>query len=124
MTKILIVDDEPLVAELLQDRLEAEGYEVVTQDNGLDALQAMLALRPDIVIADIMMPSMGGAPMMMAMRENAYLADTPVILISGRPEDDVPEHCRDYAAFLQKPMRLDEMVSTVRRIAAGQGKPD
>lgn len=124
MTKILIVDDEPLVAELLQDRLEAEGYEVVTQDNGLDALQAMLALRPDIVIADIMMPSMGGAPMLTAMRENAYLADTPVILISGRPEDDVPDHCRDYAAFMQKPMRLDEMVSTVQRIVGGQDKPD
>ncbi|SAI56413.1 nitrogen regulation protein NR(I) [Bordetella ansorpii] len=120
MTKILIVDDEPLIAELLQDRLEAEGFEVVTQHNGLDALQTMLTLRPDLVISDLMMPSMGGVPMLTAMQENAYLADTPVILMSGRPEDDVPKDCRNYKAFLRKPMKLDDVVATVQRVTAGE----
>jgi len=118
MTKILIVEDEPLVAELLQDCLEAEGFEVVLHRNGLDALQAMLTLRPDVVISDLMMPSMGGASLLTAMWENAYLADTPVILISGRSEDDVPEDCRNYRAFLRKPMRLEDVVATVRRVAS------
>ncbi|ARP95543.1 response regulator [Bordetella genomosp. 13] len=118
MTKILIVDDEPLVAEMLQDRLEAEGFEVVIQHNGLDALQTMLTLRPDVVISDLMMPSMGGVPMLTAMQENAYLADTPVILMSGRSEDDVPRDCRNYAAFLRKPMALDDMVAAVQRVTS------
>ncbi|WP_144635031.1 response regulator [Bordetella genomosp. 13] len=124
MTKILIVDDEPLIAELLQDRLEAEGFEVVTQHNGLDALQTMLTLRPDVVISDLMMPSMGGVPMLTAMQENAYLADTPVILMSGRPEDDVPQDCRNYKAFLRKPMKLDDVVATVQRVTAGEDGQD
>lgn len=117
MTKVLIVDDDEVITELLRDCLDALGFDVATDTQGLDALRKMLHMRPDVVISDLAMPGMGGAPLLTAMQENAYLSEIPVILMSGSPEHEVRVLCRGYAAFLAKPFAMDEMVTVVRRLA-------
>jgi DNA-binding response OmpR family regulator len=116
MAKILIVDDEPSVAEILCDCLTAEGYDTSTVYDGLNALRTMLDIRPDLVISDVMMPGMGGAPLLTAMHENAYLDSIPVIIMSGWPQQHVRDLCTGYAAFLSKPFPMSDMVATVRSL--------
>ncbi len=120
MVKILVVDDEPAILELLEDYLSLEGYDVTVCGDGLHGLQAMIEIRPDLVIADVMMPGMSGAPLLTAMRDNAYLMDIPVIVISGRPPSSLPEMLGAQAAFMQKPFSLPELHATIQRILAPQ----
>ncbi|MDQ8035457.1 MAG: response regulator, partial [Bordetella sp.] len=106
MTKILLVDDQPMIVDMLSEFLHDEGYDVHTHTDGLTALQQMLELRPDLVITDFNMPGMDGGALLTAMRENAYLNETPVLILSGRPEHEVEEACQGHAAHLRKPAEL------------------
>lgn len=117
MAKIMIVDDEAVFTETLCECLREEGHVVYTECDGLQALTRMLEVKPDVVVSDVMMPEMGGAPLLTAMRENATLGEIPVIIISGLPEQHLPPSCDGYAAFLQKPFEFDAMIDAVRRLA-------
>lgn len=118
MAKIVIVDDESDMAELLSQCLHSHGHDVVTTGEGLQALSLMLQDIPALVLADVMMPEMGGASMLTAMRENAYLSEIPVILISGLAEEQVREQCTGYTAFLRKPFPLTTMTELVDHVLA------
>ncbi|OZI40837.1 alkaline phosphatase [Bordetella genomosp. 1] len=117
MTKILLVDDQPMIVDMLSEFLHDEGYDVHTHTDGLTALQQMLELRPDLVITDFNMPGMDGGALLTAMRENAYLNETPVLILSGRPEHEVEEACQGHAAHLRKPAELTAVLDTVHRLA-------
>lgn len=116
MMKILLVDDQPMLIDLLSEFLSSEGYDVSTHTDGLTALQQMLNLRPDLVITDFSMPGMNGAALLTAMRENAYLHDTPVLVLSGRPEHEIDAACEGYAAYMRKPADPVEVLKTIRRV--------
>lgn len=116
MTKILLVDDQPTLVALMSEFLSSEGYDVTTQTDGLSALQQMIDLRPDLVITDLSMPGMDGGALLTAMRENAYLHDTPVLVLSGRPEYEIVEACEGRALLMRKPASPDEVLEAVRRL--------
>ena len=97
MTKILLVDDQPVLVALMSEFLSGEGYDVTTHTDGLTALRQMLEVRPDLVITDFSMPGMDGGALLTAMRENAYLGDTPVLVLSGRPESEIAAACEGRA---------------------------
>lgn len=117
MKKILVVDDQAMIGDLLSEFLSSEGYDVTTHTDGLTALRQMLDLRPDLVITDFSMPGMNGGTLLTAMRENAYLNETPVLVLTGRPEYEVDAACEGYAAYLRKPAEVQEVLNTVRRLA-------
>jgi len=85
--KILLVEDEELIVNLLQRKLEAEGYEVFVARDGIEGLEKMKKTKPDLVLLDIIMPRMGGFEVMEAMKKDKGLRDIPVIVISnsGQP---------------------------------------
>lgn len=116
MTKILLVDDQPMLIEMLSEFLMGEGYDVTAHTDGLTALQQMIALRPDLVITDFSMPGMNGGALLTAMRDNAYLNETPVLVLSGRPEYEISEVCEGYAAYMRKPAEPLDVLETVRRL--------
>lgn len=116
MTKILLVDDQPTLVALMSEFLCSEGYDVTTHTDGLTALQQMLDLRPDLVITDLSMPGMDGAALLTAMRENAYLHETPVLVLSGRPEHEILEACKGRAVLMRKPASPEEVLKAVRRL--------
>ncbi|MGN6456262.1 MAG: response regulator, partial [Achromobacter mucicolens] len=107
MKKILLVDDQPTLVALMSEFLSSEGYDVTTHTDGLTALQQMIALRPDLVITDLSMPGMDGGALLTAMRENSYLHDTPVLVLSGRTEHDMLEACGERAVLMRKPANPD-----------------
>ncbi|MDH0090279.1 response regulator [Achromobacter mucicolens] len=116
MKKILLVDDQPTLVALMSEFLSSEGYDVTTHTDGLTALQQMIALRPDLVITDLSMPGMDGGALLTAMRENAYLHETPVLVLSGRPEHEMLEACGERAVLMRKPANPDDVLTSVRRL--------
>lgn len=85
--KILLVEDEEIIINLLQKKLVQEGYDVFTARNGQEGLDSMRKAIPDLVLLDIVMPKMGGLETMEEMRKDEKLKDIPVIIISnsGQP---------------------------------------
>lgn len=87
MKKILIVEDEEIILDLLQRKLLKEGYEISVARDGDEGLKVMKKTRPDLVLLDIIMPKMSGFEVMEEMAKDKKLKDIPVIVISnsGQP---------------------------------------
>ena len=79
--RILVVDDEQLICELLRDFLTDEGYEVATALTGAEALEAVPTFQPEVILVDMLMPGLSGRNVLDALRRAGV--DVPVILISG-----------------------------------------
>ncbi|PIV64982.1 MAG: response regulator [Candidatus Nealsonbacteria bacterium CG01_land_8_20_14_3_00_12] len=85
--KILLVEDEEIMIDLLQKKLTKEGYEISVARDGEEGLKAMREVKPDLILLDIIMPKMGGFEVMEEMGKDKNLKDIPVIVISnsGQP---------------------------------------
>jgi len=83
---ILVVDDVPDNVDILQMRLEAQGYEVVTAGDGLEALEKVCALLPDLVLLDVMMPKLDGIETVKRLKAHASLPFIPVILVTAKAD--------------------------------------
>src|SRR5215213_1760853 len=117
MATVLIVEDEFAIADLLEMVLTDEGYHVLTAANGRQGLERLAEdPRPDLVIADYMMPVLDGAGLLRAMRENEAQRDIPCIVMSSMPEANVRERIDGYEAFVRKPFDLAAMVRLVAAI--------
>jgi adenylate cyclase len=84
--RILVVDDVPDNVDILQVRLESQGYEVVTAGDGVEALEQTRALLPDLVLLDIMMPKMDGIETVKRLKADATLPFIPVILVTAKAD--------------------------------------
>ena len=85
--KILLVEDEKIMINLLEKKLTQEGYDVRVAVNGEEGLKAMREEKPDIVLLDIIMPKMGGFEVMEEMGKDPVLKEIPIVIISnsGQP---------------------------------------
>jgi len=85
--KILLIEDEKLMIELLEKKLTQEGYEVSVAKDGMEGIEKMRQVSPDIVLLDIIMPRMGGFEVMETMAKDDKLKKIPIIVISnsGQP---------------------------------------
>lgn len=85
--KILLVEDEELIVTLLKKKLEEEGYDVSVARDGVEGIEKMKQIHPDLVLLDIIMPRMGGFQVMEEMVRDSDLQSIPVIVISnsGQP---------------------------------------
>jgi DNA-binding response OmpR family regulator len=83
MALILAVDDEPSILRLVTATLEAKGHEVLTADNGVEALAAARTRKPDLILLDIMMPGMDGNEVRKRLHADAATADIPIVHLSA-----------------------------------------
>jgi len=85
--KILLIEDEQIIVDLLQRKLTEEGYNVALAKDGEEGIKAMKAEKPDLILLDIVMPKMGGLEVMEEMQKNPDLKRIPVIIVSnsGQP---------------------------------------
>ena len=115
--KILIVDDEPALVEMIVMVLTEKGYEVIKATNGQEALQVLFDGKPDLVLLDVVMPKMDGWQTCSRIRD--FSSTVPIIMLSGKrmTEDDVVRGL-DYGAddYLLKPVGSKELVARVRAI--------
>ncbi len=118
MARILVVDDVATNVKLLADLLAIKGYEVVTASSGAQALEALEARRPDLVLLDVMMPGMSGYEVCAAIRANPAHAMLPVVLITALDPDKERIKGLDAGAddFLSKPVSQAELLARVRSL--------
>jgi two-component system response regulator MprA len=114
MSTILVVDDEPLIRDVVVDVLRDEGYTVVTAADWRAALELVQQEAPGLVLMDVMMPRMDGPTTFRAMRGHAHLKRLPVVLMSAmaEPSDLDPE----ITAFVRKPIDLEQLLGLVARL--------
>jgi two-component system, OmpR family, alkaline phosphatase synthesis response regulator PhoP len=81
--KILVVDDEPDIVELIAFNLEAEGYAVITATSGLEALNRARAILPDLIVLDVMLPELDGLAVCEILRRLPSTAPIPIIILTA-----------------------------------------
>ena len=115
---ILVVDDEPLILEVLALVLQSEGYDVVTRDNGAAALEWLSGHLADLVLLDFMMPGMDGAAVGRSIRAQEHSRGVGLVISSALPERTVRERFAGYDAYLQKPFEMQRLLDTISRLLA------
>jgi DNA-binding response OmpR family regulator len=114
--RVLVVDDDPDIRELLFTALEDEGFEVVPAGNGLEALAIIKTFRPDVIVLDLMMPVMDGWQFANELR--ARDEDIPLVLLSAAR--DLKTHAKALSAadIIEKPFDLSELLPKIARVAS------
>lgn len=117
--KILIVDDEAHIRALLEqtlEDLEDEGVTLLTADDGATALALVQQERPDLVLLDVMMPTMNGYEVCRAVRSDPGLRDVTIVLLTAKGQDVDREHGMQAGAddFRTKPFDPDEILELAR----------
>jgi len=117
-SKVLIVDDNPQNAELLQAYLEPMSYDILIAADGLEALEKIETFVPDIILLDIMMPRMSGFEVCKRIKKNPKTADIPVVMVTALNELGDIERGVDCGAddFLSKPINKLELVTRVKSL--------
>lgn len=122
--KVLLVDDEADILELLKYNLEQDGIQVNTALNGRDALKAAKAERPDLIVLDIMMPGMDGVEVCMQLRQMPEFKHTLITFLTARGEDYSQIAGFDAGAddYITKPVRPKVFVSKVKALLKRSGE--
>lgn len=121
MPRILIVDDEPAIVRGLEDNLRFEGYQTLAATNGTDAIALALEQGPDLVLLDIMMPTMSGWDVCRELRRKGI--DVPIIMLTARAEEVDRVRGLELGAddYVTKPFSLRELLARVQAVLRRPG---
>ena len=116
--KILIVDDEPDIIEFLQYNLRKEGYDVVTANDGRQAIEVAEKTKPHLIILDIMMPELDGVETCRILRSRKEFAQTPVAFLTARDEDFSQITALDVGGddYITKPIKPRVLISRIQAL--------
>ena len=117
---VLVIDDDPVVADLLRRTLVKDGYRVEYAENGEKGLQLARQLRPDAITLDVMMPGMDGWQVMTHLKSDPELRDIPVILLSI-VNDRKTGFALGATDYLTKPFDRERLIAVLGRISSGRG---
>ena len=117
--RVLVVDDDDVIRQLITVNLELEGFDVSTAIDGQDCLDRVKDIRPDVITLDIMMPRLDGWEAAGRLRADPETAGIKVVLLSARAQEaDLERGSRiGVDAYLTKPFDPDELIEVVRRLA-------
>ena len=128
ITKILVVDDDPDIVEILRYNLSLAGYDVKAASNGKEAIKKAKIFIPEIILLDVMMPEMDGIEACRLIREIPSLNNTRIIFLSARNEDYTQISAFDAGAddYISKPVKpkilLKKISSIFKRIQKKENK--
>lgn len=116
---VVLIEDERNIIEAISFILTRDGWEVKTHSNGRDALEAVRARRPDLVILDVMLPDRSGFDILQDIRGDAELGATPVLMLTARGQEKDREMAARAGAsrFMTKPFSNAEVLAAVRELA-------
>ena len=115
MTKILVVDDEEEITNLLVEELGAIGFEVISAVDGAMALSLIYRERPDVIILDLILPVKNGHDVLRTIRNYPGTKDIPVIVLTAISSKDVAEITKECGAFdhLTKPWKMADLLAVI-----------
>jgi two-component system response regulator RpaA len=118
MPRILVIDDDPAIAELVAINLEMAGYEVSQAEDGIKGQALALQLLPDLVILDLMLPRVDGFTVCQRLRRDERTADIPILMLTalGQTQNKVEGFNAGADDYLTKPFELEEMLARVRAL--------
>jgi len=114
--RILVIEDERLIATIIAETLADEGYEVRTASDGSTALEILRAWVPCLILLDIMMPVMDGYAFLRELWQLEDRATTPVVLVSGAGGPMLSDVSMRVADVIRKPFSLERLLATVARL--------
>lgn len=123
MAKILVVDDDRNMRELLALHLGSAGYLVNTAEDGIAGGYAVLRERPDLIITDVNMPHMDGFEFIAALRADSGVRDIPVIFLTTTEEGEPRGRELGAVGYVAKPIRADKLLSLVAANVPGGVEP-
>lgn len=119
--RILVVDDEPDIVEVVKTRLEMGGYEVITASNGPEGLKAAKEGKPDLLLLDVSMPGMDGFEVLTKLKADPDIASIPVIMLTAKSEFKYIEKAQELKVtdYIIKPFKSDELLRWVNKYIRG-----
>ena len=116
MRKIIIIEDEEVLLDVLKGKLKKEGYEVLTAENGEEGFAKVKSERPDLILLDIIMPKLSGLELLEHLRQSQIT--TPVILMTAYGDAKTAARAKELgiSAYLTKPFsNIDDILSIVKK---------
>jgi len=113
--KILLIDDDPDLVELVKSRLEAEEYEVITASDGSAGLEKSITESPDLIILDIMMPNMDGYTFVKEIKANPSIKHIPIVVLTAKDKMRDLFELEGVKAYITKPFKAEEFLEEVKR---------
>ncbi|MBS1810010.1 MAG: response regulator [Acidobacteria bacterium] len=112
---ILMVDDSPTIRKLVSMTLEKYGHQVICATNGLDALNKLKEVVPDLILSDITMPHMDGYQLCKMIRSNSVTKGVPIIMLSGKDGifDKLRGRMVGATAYITKPFEIDSLLQLI-----------
>jgi DNA-binding response OmpR family regulator len=117
--RVLVVDDDEVIRQLIAVNLTLEGFDVATAVDGQDCLDKVAAINPDVITLDVMMPRLDGWVTAGQLRRNPETSQIRVVLITARAQEDDKTRGQEIGvdAYLTKPFDPGEMIRVVRELA-------
>ena len=117
MKKILLVEDEPILSNLLRQRLEKENFKVIVAHDGNEAIAVLKKEKPNLVLLDIILPKISGFEVMEMMKKDPELQSAPVVVISNLGQEGDVERSQSLGAagyFIKAQLSIEDLVSKIK----------
>ena len=122
MPKILIVDDDITITELMKALVKMEGHEPTTVNDSLQAMEIAKSLNPDLITLDLMMPGLTGFELCKLLHDDPKFEHTPIVIVSAKDDPESKEQAIQAGAidYLTKPFGLDEFINKIKPFVTKQ----
>lgn len=118
MSKVAIIEDDQVIAQMYRIKFESEGYRVETAENGKLGLEMAEKIKPDIILLDLMMPEMNGDEVLKKLRATSWGQNIKVIILTNVGEQEIPDEIRELgvnAVILKADMTPSQVTDLVKR---------
>jgi len=118
MPKILIVDDDFTITELMKALVKMDGHEPTIVNDSLEAVETANAVKPDLITLDLMMPGLTGFDLCKLLHDDPVFSNTPIIIISAKDDTESKKKAIEVGAreYLTKPFDVDEFLGTINNL--------
>jgi DNA-binding response OmpR family regulator len=122
MAKIVVIDDEPFILLMVEDKLKRAGFQVITMRESINALPLIKKERPDLVILDWMMPELSGIELCRMIKDDPDLRDMPVFLLTAKGQDTDKQMGMECGAtlYITKPFSPRGLLEMVNKVIRGE----
>ncbi|MFH1771199.1 MAG: response regulator [Candidatus Omnitrophota bacterium] len=122
--RILVIDDDPDIVEVLRARLEANDYSVLSASDGEDGLIKIRQEAPDLVVLDIIMPRMDGFNLVKEIKANKETRDIPIIILTAKDKMRDLFEMEGVSEYMVKPFKTEELLEKIKSLLIKQKKID
>ncbi len=121
--KVLVIDDEPEITEIVQTFLSEAGYRVLVENSSKNAVDKARGFKPDVILLDIMMPDIDGYNICQELKKDPEFVDTPIIFLTGKDRSD--DMGRSFKSggdmFIKKPFSCERLLEIVNIVLMSAG---